>query len=125
MNNLTKDINNIINNYLDVSTKHLIKIIPKKRISMNKGIKKGITLLDILIKCLQLGYNGFYINSDIDDNNYRLTDEINDDRISHDIKDNEYFFYFDIPELRHMKTMIDINRLDIFDIESEYTDIID
>lgn len=124
MNNLSKDINNIINNYLDVSNKHLIKIIPKHRFARSRCIKEGITSFDLLIKCLQLGYNGFFVNSD-DDHYYHLTNKITDDRISCDRENNEYFFYLNIPELKHMQVRIDINRLDIFDIESEYIDIID
>lgn len=116
MNKLSRDINRIIYNYLDVSNKHLLKIFPKFRVEFYYSFKKGITLLDILIKCLQLGHRGFFITDDM----YRGKKwNINDKRIKYCNKDNYHYFYLNIAELEYINTSIDINRLDILNIEIE------
>lgn len=70
MNNfkLTRDINNIINNYLDYSSKKLNKILNiSNQIKVNLKLKKNITIEDIIFICAKLGYKGFYIDSDYND----------------------------------------------------------
>lgn len=116
MNKLSRDINRIIYNYLDVSNKHLLKIFPKFKTEFYYSFKKGITLLDILVKCLQLGHIGFFITDDM----YRGKKwNINDKRIKYCNKDNYHYFYLNIAELEYINTSIDINRLDILNIEIE------
>lgn len=60
---LSKDINNIIYKYLDYSIKNL-----KLKIKLYKNMRRStfklysyITIEDILFKCVNKGYSGFYI----------------------------------------------------------------
>lgn len=60
---LSKDINGIICKYIDYSDNNLIKLIPEKRIKKTLQIKSGISLFDIILKCLKIGYKGFFITT--------------------------------------------------------------
>jgi hypothetical protein len=62
MDNITKvsrDIKSIIIKYLNYS--NIIKKISKKRKRELNAIRKDLTLKEILIKCIHLGYYGFYL----------------------------------------------------------------
>lgn len=58
MINLSKDINNIINKYLDYSLENLERLYNNKH---EYKLKDEISIEDIFVKCSRLGYYGFYI----------------------------------------------------------------
>jgi hypothetical protein len=60
---LNKDIIKITCKYIDYSQNNIMKLIPEKRICRKLQIKLGLSLFDIILKCLKIGYKGFYIST--------------------------------------------------------------
>lgn len=58
MINISKDINNIINKYLDYSLENLEYLYNNKH---EYKLKDEISIEDIFVKCSRFGYYGFYI----------------------------------------------------------------
>jgi hypothetical protein len=94
---LSKDIINVIYKYNDISTKNLVRLISPIRKLGRFTIKPGLTIMDIIIRALINGYEGFLIY------NYKVNIElisyiknnINDKRIKYILQDETYMFYFD------------------------------
>jgi hypothetical protein len=60
--NINKNIINIINQYIDYSINHLLKICPKQRRITIYSIKEDLSLMDIIVKAVKLGFVGFTVN---------------------------------------------------------------
>lgn len=58
---LSKNINNIINKYLDYSFNNFLSIFNQNKTSVKyQLIDPNITAEDIMIKCVRIGHTGFY-----------------------------------------------------------------
>lgn len=60
---LSKDINNIVNKYLDYSFNNFISIFNQNKVSKYELIDPNITMEDIMIKCVRTGNAGFYTSN--------------------------------------------------------------
>lgn len=94
---LSKNIIKIIFNYNDISTDNLRKIKPKYKY-LNYKLNTNYTVLDIIIKCLQLGFKGFYLYKNKTPSIYKyIIENINDTRIK--IYNNEDYVRFHIENI--------------------------
>ena len=106
---LSKNIIKIIFNYNDISTDNLRKIKPKY-LCLDYKLNTDYTVLDIIIKCLQLGFRGFYLYKDKTPIIYKyISENINDTRIK--IYNNEHYVRFCIDGINNG------NYIPIYDIE--------
>ena len=106
---LNKYLINIIDQYNFIDIKNLIKDVSDK--DMTPHLNKNLTIEDIIIKSIQLGYKGFLV-SDLFETICEELDNllINSKLIDKEINSNHYFYYFE-GDKRNM-FCIDIMRLE-------------
>lgn len=102
---LNKYLIKIINEYSDIEK--LITTYFKTRVKVIKRLKSEMTTEDVIIKSIQWGYKGFYI--DYFDDNLIFSDKIDKYCGPHD---NYYSF---INDKRTGLSFININNLNVFD----------
>jgi hypothetical protein len=99
---LNKDICNITFQYINYSIENLSKIkIKNKNNTKNTiiNIKNGLTISDILVMCVNLGYSGFYITvyqvslANLIDKHIKIENETNNIIIKKISKDNILYHY--------------------------------
>ena len=68
MNKLSRDLINIINKYLDFSLKKLQNLLLLNTKCQIPSLYSSISLQDIILKCVNYGYAGFYFDPyDVDE----------------------------------------------------------
>lgn len=61
---LNKDICNIVFHYINYNKDNIISILQKTNYATHMmSLKDGMTLIDIIILCVKIGYKGFYIDN--------------------------------------------------------------
>jgi len=119
--NINKNIINIINQYIDYSINHLLKICPKQRRITIYSIKEDLSLMDIIVKAVKLGFVGFTVNQSFYEN------LIFPDLVYNKINNNISIKYYREVDIRlkgvsDTKKSTSIYDLDVFDIEYEMRD---
>jgi hypothetical protein len=98
---VSKDIYNIIKKYIDYSLENMNKLLIKYDYKRNENRKQLVknTLLDILVECIRLGFNGFYIDESDNLTPY-LIELMNIEKldIKHNKIDNYLYFEFKISD---------------------------
>jgi|SRR5271156_3768975 len=92
-NKLNKNLIQIINEYVIIDHEKLIQQHLKTRTSLNFYINKDLTIEDIIVKCFQRGYNGFYVYCDLKSIIIYI-DSISNQLIESDIRENKKFYRF-------------------------------
>lgn len=95
MNNLSKDINKIISQYLDYSNENLNKILKNYQKYKKFMLKPNLLIEDIIFTCAKIGYKGFYIEryDTFNDNIIDQIDNLLDKYKFHETHDGMYSFY--------------------------------
>jgi len=100
MNIINKDIDTIINKYLDYSIKTLFKIYEKKQYIFR--LKPDVSIMDIITRACYYGYSGVYFNVNFIDApkiKQMIIDEKLQDKIKLRMNCNNYELYLKIKDV--------------------------
>lgn len=101
---LSKDINLIINKYLDFSIENIIRIQNKNKFIFKKTTFKNISVIDIILLCSFKGYCGFYFEKDLNDFKNQIEKEIINKNLDIRISLNNKYYYVYIETSNEMYT---------------------
>lgn len=92
---LSKDINSIIEKYLDFSVENIKRIINKNKFIQNKTTFKNISVIDIILLCSFKGHSGFYFDKEFYDFKNQIEKEIINKKLDINItlSDKNYYVY--------------------------------
>ena len=113
---LNRNLTNLIYKYIDYSEENLLKNFPKTRIVKLTKLKTT-DIFDIVIKCIHLGYSGFYIEKSLF-HDLKLILNYNNKILITLENDLIYIEYKWFP-MKIEKKLINFNLLDIFNIRYE------
>jgi cellulase/cellobiase CelA1 len=95
MNNFNHNISKLILQYINYTTDNLKKNFGNKTRDTGYVINPNLTCLDIIVKCLRIGYEGFYMSNSYVNSLKYIKSTINDKRIKIYINDINTYFYID------------------------------